>query len=108
MWRDCKEYFMSLIDSIRNKIFSLVDRLSGGNIQKHFADIQFLNSNYSDPKVAVKRDAYLRNLLNHVSANVPYYRELRRDATLSDFPIVDKNIINANFEDFKALNIKTA
>lgn len=108
MWRDCTKHFMSLIDSIRNKIFSLVDKLSGGNVQKHFADIQFLNANYSDPTVAVKRAAYLRNLLSHVSTNVPYYRELQRDATLSDFPIVDKNIINTNFEDFKALNIKTA
>ncbi|MGV6832529.1 MAG: hypothetical protein ACWA5P_13325 [bacterium] len=99
---------MSLIDSIRNKVFSLVDRLSGGAVQKHFTDIQLLNSNYLDPKVKAKRDTYLQNLLIHVSANVPYYHDLKSDPSLSDFPIIDKNIINANFEKFKAVNIETA
>lgn len=49
----------------------------------------------------------LKLMLRHCIQNVPFYQDLKYEKQVSifDFPIVDKKIINKNFQDFLAENI---
>jgi len=49
----------------------------------------------------------LNLMLRHCIQNVPFYNYLKREKQISidDFPIIDKKIINASFQDFLAGNI---
>src|SRR5690606_2865116 len=56
--------------------------------------------NYQDPKSAESRALRLENLIRHSKETVPHYMEQHEARELSDFPVINKNLIRDNFDSF--------
>lgn len=102
-------YLLLLLENLRYYVFWFVDTLKGGKIYKHLKEITFLNEEYANPKAYLLRNKRLNEILEHTCNNVPYYKNVN-SINLNDFPVVDKNIIRNNYNQFCAasfLNKKT-
>lgn len=93
---------MILLELFRNKLFWTIDFLKGGVISKLYNEVKFINENYNSIKVYKLRDENLNNLLNHATSTTPFYKAYSQNLQLSDFPVISKNIIRNNYDDFKS------
>ncbi len=106
---------MSLYTALaRNVFLPLGDRVMGTSISR---DLQFLEKSqrWSREQQLEYQNEKLRALIRHAYDNVPYYHKIFRERELKpeDFrsvidlvklPVITKDIIRRNFEDFKAKN----
>ena len=78
---------------IRRTAFWTLDAVRGGKVKKHYIDIE--------EKTAGKRtvNQALREMLDYVQTNVPYYQG-HGYKTLSDFPVINKKDIMAHYDAF--------
>lgn len=89
---------------IRKKAFWTLDSLKGSPIYKHYKDIKEILEN---EEIAHKRcPKYLENLIKHAVATTDFYKQYKSYTKLSDFPIVDKNVIRENYDDFLSSSYK--
>lgn len=86
---------------LRRLLFWTLDFVKGSPIRKHLKDIAYLNKNYDSELAEKKRNENLSSLIGHAASTTPFYKDLNAK-TLSDFPVVNKNIVRENFEDFKS------
>jgi len=89
-------------EMVRKLAFWTKDYLKGGCTKKHFGEIEDILNNYSSIGAQEIRKKNLSNLLNHAAKNTEFYSGYRNFSSLSDFPVVNKNIIRKRFEDFIA------
>lgn len=89
------------MQNIRKFGFWFIDALKGGPVRSYYKDIKDILENFHSSGAKEKREEYLKNILNHAKQTVPYYKNIT-SGKLSDFPVVNKNIIKNNFEDFKS------
>ena len=89
--------------NFRKFIFYLNDRIRGGVISKHLKDINYILKDPlavdSQNKIEFKKE----KLIQHTIKNVPYYKRNGLEITyvnLDSFPVINKNIIRDNFDDF--------
>lgn len=82
--------------NFRKFLFAINDFVNGGLIKKHYNEIAI------QLQSGIERN-YLSDLLKHVKANVPFYKNYKL-TDINEFPVVDKSIIKSNFQDFKAQN----
>jgi len=87
---------------VRRKGFWGLDTLRGGQIRQHYNDVQTMLENPDDPGVESRRVKYLQDILKNAIGNVPYYSNLNPSSTLESFPVVNKNIIRDNFDQFRS------
>ena len=87
---------MKFLEEIRNKIFWINDYLKGAPIHTQYRDIQNMMHNWGSPDVIEKRDRYLSDILDYAVDNISYYRKYKGYTSLSDFPVLNKNIIRDN------------
>ncbi|MCX2679174.1 CoF synthetase [Galbibacter sp. EGI 63066] len=92
---------MGLNNKLREVSFWIIDFLKSSKIKKQYKDIVYVLENYTDEKSNSKREAYLQKVLKHAKATVPYYKNKTVD-NFKDFPVIDKNVVRNNFEDFKS------
>ena len=93
---------MSVIYTVRRQSFWTLDFLKGSKIKKRIKEIAFILENYNDPESVKLRVLRLENLMKHARETVPFYMELNNPHELSDFPIINKNLIRDNFDDFRS------
>lgn len=91
---------MSVINTVRRQSFWTLDFLRGSKIKKRIKDIAFILENYKDPESVKLRVLRLENLIKHATETVPFYMELNNAHELSDFPVINKNLIRDNFDAF--------
>jgi len=60
----------------------------------------------SERNVFIKQRVLLTHILKAAKAHCGYYKNLKKSATIVDFPIVDKKLITANFSAFCADNAR--
>jgi len=89
-------------EKLRYHGFWLKDRLQGSKIRQHLDDITQLLENGETSEAKTKREAYLRSLLDHAKRSTPFYQTLAQEATLKDFPVINKHIIQKHMEDFQS------
>jgi phenylacetate-CoA ligase len=81
--------------SIRHAVIRLADLITGNHL-KHLLHKHELNHNsktfinYSD----------LNKILNHAIRTVPFYRKIDKFNDITEFPIINKNIIKENIDSF--------
>ncbi len=95
--------------NFRSIFFWGADWLKGSPIKKHLNDIVLINDNFNNKASKNRRDNYITSIINHTKETVSYYQDYSSLNTLTDFPIVNKNIIRDNFNLFcsnKYLNKK--
>lgn len=93
---------MSVINTVRRQSFWTLDFLRGSKIKNRIKDIAFIIENYQDPRSIKLRALRLEDLIKHAKETVPFYMGLNEAHELSDFPIINKNLIRDNFDDFRS------
>jgi phenylacetate-CoA ligase len=89
---------------LRNKLFWFRDFLKGGKITNHYNNISNI---LSQSKLQKKSNPeYLTELLHHAKSTVPYYRNHNTLISVIDFPIVNKQTIKNNLNQFISQNYK--
>lgn len=89
---------MSFSGFIKRTLFWTKDFFTGRKVGKHFCHIKTGMRNYKKGKV--RQDKDLRMLLRHATNYSNFYKFLKEskgDVCLSDFPVVNKNILNQNY-----------
>jgi|SRR5690554_224659 len=87
--------------SIRKYLFWMVDKMKGGNIRKHFSEIGKLLSDPEKQENLQIREDSLTHLLNHAVNTTKFYESFD-SKNIYSFPIINKNIIRENFDDFRS------
>jgi phenylacetate-CoA ligase len=89
--------------NIRKYFFHINDLLKGGTINKHLNDIRDIVSNPESLDSKKKIEIRKTSLLTHALKNVKYYNDNNIDEIkLENFPVINKNIIRDNIQDFVA------
>jgi phenylacetate-CoA ligase len=89
--------------NFRECFFHLNDRIRGGVISKHLKDIDNI---LKDPHGAASKkliEVRLNKLIQHTILNVPFYKRsgiFTSSINIESFPVVNKNIIRDNLDDF--------
>jgi len=91
-----------IIEKLRYHGFWLKDRLQGSKIKQHLDDIAQMLENGASSEAKGKREAYLTSLLEHAKRSTPFYKTLAPEASLKDFPVINKHIIQKRIEDFQS------
>ncbi len=88
---------------IRQQCFFGIDRLRGGTVSAHVADIGAVLADPGGAEARARQDAHLRILLGHVAATVPFYRDLslssKGQVELADLPVVEKVVYTDRYDD---------
>lgn len=86
-------------------MFWCLDSVKGRNVKKHYEEIKFINENYSSEESNKRRSESLKNMLQHAESTTQYYKDISIES-LTQFPVVNKNIIRDNFEEFQSNEFK--
>ena len=89
-----------MLTSLRRNLFACSDAFfNGSRVLSQRRDLETI---LSDSTQGLARNRiYLQNILQHATASTDYYRGLA-GAGLEDFPVINKNIIRAEFQRFLA------
>ena len=97
---------MAIGNSIRRTGFWTIDSLKGGATKKHYRAINQIMANPNSETNVARRSAILNDLLDHATKTVPFYSKYRQEY-FDVFPVVQKNMIVNNFDDFKSNRFQT-
>lgn len=90
------------MNALRRKVFWQLDNFKGGTIKKHIQEIEtILEAPFSKDANELKR-LNLAALLTHATNSTPYYYSLSGKETLEDFPVINKKLVQDNFDSFKS------
>ncbi|MEW7290784.1 CoF synthetase [Aquimarina sp. 2304DJ70-9] len=98
---------MDLLQVFRKNAFWFYDFLRGFDIRNHYRDIKQINEFPTSEFSKNKKAKYLSNILSHTLETTKFYKTYAKDTQLSDFPVINKNLIRDNFDDFKSSKYKT-
>ncbi|WP_418501174.1 CoF synthetase [Flagellimonas sp.] len=89
---------------LRRAAFWSLDALKGGQVRKHYLEIQSILDGPETEESRKRREKNLANMLKHAVETVPYYSEVvpKGPISLDGFPIVDKQTVRANFKGFQS------
>ncbi|MDY8138934.1 CoF synthetase [Aquimarina sp. 2201CG5-10] len=97
---------MNLSQVFRKNIFWFYDFLRGDDIKNHYEDIKKIIENPHSAPSQSKKEKYLKGILDHAVATTNFYQPYTNYNSISDFPIINKNMIRDNFEDYKSSKYK--
>lgn len=93
---------MEMLKCLRKHCFWFVDFCKGSLINKHLLDVEHILSNPNDPEIQEIRHKYLQNILIHAATTTTFYNRDITNISLDDFPIIQKHIVQDNFQAFKS------
>jgi len=93
---------MNLLQVLRYRIFWFFDFFRGGVVKKKYKDIQYIIENSGLHIPETKKKTYLIKLLAHAVSTSPFYKKYSNYTSITDFPIINKNMIRDFFMDFKS------
>lgn len=94
---------VKILEKLRNLAFWSLDRIKGGSIRKHCEEIRMVLEAPESEESKLIRKKNLNMLMEHAVSTVPFYYTVeKRPFNLQDFPIIDKETVQKNFELFKS------
>lgn len=90
---------------VRKEAFWIYDSLQGNKVKNHFDDICDIIENHdadSDNRI----ECYLSKLLSHALETTDFYFSQKAGPSIKEFPVINKNIIRENFDDFISSSFK--
>jgi phenylacetate-CoA ligase len=93
-------YKMRIFEKLRSYIFWKIDFFNGKLIENHLNDISFILNNSGNPEAELRKNKHLETILEYATKHVEFYKPYRNFTSISDFPIINKNIIRENESHF--------
>lgn len=90
---------MKLLEKIRNKAFWSLDLIKGQKVKAHLEDVRFIIENFESNESFKRRENHLKAILNHATSTTTFYKQFS-GKKLNEFPVINKNIIKANLQNF--------
>ncbi|WP_378175977.1 CoF synthetase [Aquimarina sp. SS2-1] len=98
---------MDLLQVFRRKIFWFFDILKGNDIRKHYQDIKEIIESPNSSLVCERKNEYLQAILKHAVSTTWFYQKYAGYNSILDFPVINKNIIRDNFDEFISSTYKS-
>jgi len=98
---------INMLEHIRRIAFWTFDYLKGTPIRKNYKEIKYILENPKSAKTKEIRDARLSNLLTHSTNTCNFYKKYKGYKSLNEFPVINKNVVLDNYEDFKSSKFNT-
>ncbi|UNY98402.1 CoF synthetase [Zhouia spongiae] len=90
-----------MFEKLRGNFFWFCDLLQGGNIRSHYNQIKYLFEGRDDDlQRRQMQQQSIQNLINHAKDTVAYYKQYEKVKSITDFKVIDKNIIRDSYNDF--------
>jgi phenylacetate-CoA ligase len=93
-------------NNIRKNIFWIIDALSGGDIKSHLKEINILLDDPLSNRTKIIQNNNLGKILKNVTNTTPYYKNYNNTNSVLDFPVINKKIIQDNYDQFQSLEYK--
>ncbi|WP_248723159.1 CoF synthetase [Seonamhaeicola sp. ML3] len=90
------KYIIHLLEHLRRFSFWTQDFIKGQKTRKHYREILNLNEDFTNPSNIKIRENHLDNILGHAVSTTSFYSDYNNYKSLSDFPVINKNIIREN------------
>ncbi len=84
--------------NIRKPVFLLSDFAKGSPVKKITKEMEEFFSGNVDRKELTQNK--IKNLLNHASSTTSYYGDYKSITEITEYPIINKNYISKNYNDF--------
>ncbi len=88
--------------NLRYALFWISDLIKGKPIGKHFEEISYINQYPNSSDVLELINNYLYCILQHAIKTTPFYRNLKIEPEIKNFPVINKNLIRQNFNQFRS------
>jgi len=98
---------MAVMNALRRKMFWYMDTLKGSPIKDYYQEIGGIQDTPLDSESIKAKEKNLKKLLNHTVSSTSFYKDFREYRSLHDFPVINKKMIQDNFELFKSDKFKT-
>ena len=95
-----------LINYLRNILFWFLDSLKGGCIRKQIKEIKYSVIHPESSNSENLKKKYIDKLLIHATNSTPYYSSYKNFNSIQDFPVINKVIIQQNFDKFQSTKYK--
>ena len=92
--------------NFRNYFFWMLDTAKGGPIKKHLKEIDFCVKNSTSAQAIKIKNKHLSQLLHHAVETTPFYNAYKKNSNISDLPVINKTIIQENFEGLQSSKYK--
>ena len=89
-----------VFEKIRPLAFWIIDSLKRGTIRAHFDDTEFIMKDYSSKAVSERLNNRMESILKHAVNTTGFYKNFKDYNSLTDFPVINKNIIKERINDF--------
>lgn len=87
-------------------MFWTLDFIKGGKIRRHYNEIRQIMENPMRDVAQRARKRNLQEILQHASMTTPHYAKYIDHQGLSHFPVINKNVVLDNYENFKSQSFK--
>ncbi|MBR9853693.1 MAG: CoF synthetase [Algicola sp.] len=84
-----------------------MDALKGSPIKRYYQEIDNIQEAPFSSEGTKQREKNLYGLLDYAVLSTPFYNDFQEYQSLQDFPVINKNMIQDNFESFKSNSFKT-
>ncbi len=91
-----------VLNYFRNRLFWLTDFVKGSKIKNHLNEIKGILDDPNSINSLNKRQKNLDNILLHATKTTKFYKSYTNSKKIEEFPVIRKNIIQENFDDFKS------
>ncbi|OMP31646.1 phenylacetate--CoA ligase family protein [Mangrovimonas sp. DI 80] len=91
-----------MLGVLRQKVFWGVDFFKGNNIKNNYLEVKDVLDDLGCQSSKETQRVNLKAILKHASSTTPFYASYKGALELSDYPVINKNIIVANYDDFKS------
>lgn len=95
-----------LINYLRNILFWFLDSIKGGYIRKQIKEIKYSVIHPESSNSENLKKKYIDKLLIHATNSTPYYSSYKNFNSIQDFPVINKVIIQQNFDKFQSTKYK--
>lgn len=87
---------------LRSGIFWMNDWLHGSAIRRHLAELHLINENPDSDRANHLKRQHFNDLREHACASTRFYAAFQEASGLTDFPVINKNIIREDPQAFES------
>ncbi|HEA22430.1 hypothetical protein LCGC14_1512620 [marine sediment metagenome] len=91
-----------MLQVFRKTLFWSLDILKGGIVKNHLKDVKNILENFDSIESRLRRSETLNKLLDHAANTTTYYGQFGNFKSLQDFPVINKNVIRDQYDDFRS------